>query len=238
MPTIRHSRYWVEGMVGRYIGTKTIRCLRQNIAGSQTIWLRLGNGASIQDIITRAVINALSHEQGESESIYSSSVTVVDYKAISSAPSNSQLLSAVDCDHLRDANGSFSVQIQPLGFAGQSILSPHKTYLLVGLSGDLGMSIVEWMANQGARYFAIASRRPRFNPGVNNHLTKLGVIQLRTWELDIADETALCRVHAEMVASMPPIVGVANGATGMILRDRPSNDMTVDEFEAVLRPKA
>ena len=39
-----------------------------------------------------------------------------------------------------------------------------------------------------------------------------------------------------MVACMPPIAGVANGA--MVLRDRPFGKMTSEDFEVVLRPKA
>lgn len=36
-----------------------------------------------------------------------------------------------------------------------------KTYWLVGLTGGLGLSLCEWMADRGARYFVLSSRDPR-----------------------------------------------------------------------------
>lgn len=39
--------------------------------------------------------------------------------------------------------------------------SPNKTYWLVGLTKELGLTLCEWMARQGARYIALSSRSPR-----------------------------------------------------------------------------
>lgn len=39
-------------------------------------------------------------------------------------------------------------------------LLDNRTYWLVGLTGGLGMSLCEWMAQRGARHFVISSRNP------------------------------------------------------------------------------
>lgn len=124
------------------------------------------------------------------------------------------------------------VEISPLTAYG--LFSDKKTYFLIGLAGDLGMSLVEWMTDHGARYFAIASRKPSTDPGLLSHLHKKGA-HIRLFPLDVSDKKALGEVHSDIVLSMPPIAGVANAA--MVLRDRPLSSMSIDDLETVLRPK-
>lgn len=40
-------------------------------------------------------------------------------------------------------------------------LSAHKTYVLIGLAGDLGKSICQWMVTRGARFLVLTSRSPK-----------------------------------------------------------------------------
>ncbi|KAI3400061.1 hypothetical protein diail_4599 [Diaporthe ilicicola] len=130
---------------------------------------------------------------------------------------------------------SVSVRLHPLASGRRPMFSPNRTYLLVGLAGDVGMSLIEWMSTQGAKHFALVARNPRLNAAVLRHLTRLGV-NVQAWALDVADKEALGRAHEEMIAQMPPIAGVANGA--MVLRDRPFENMTIEDFEVAMRPKA
>ncbi|KAL4981859.1 hypothetical protein BDW68DRAFT_196004 [Aspergillus falconensis] len=114
------------------------------------------------------------------------------------------------------------VPIQPLNARG--LFADRKTYFLVGLTGELGLSLCHWMAQCGARHLAIASRHPQ-HAGV----------QVRVFSLDIADRASLRGVYEEIQATMPPVAGVANAA--MVLRDRSFDNMTWADFEVVLRPK-
>lgn len=50
-----------------------------------------------------------------------------------------------------------------------------KTYWLVGLSGSLGISLCEWMAQQGARCIVITSRNPKVDERWMNKIKALGV---------------------------------------------------------------
>jgi amino acid adenylation domain-containing protein len=127
---------------------------------------------------------------------------------------------------------SVPLEVGPVNAHG--LFSDHKTYFLVGLTGELGLSLCDWMATHGARYLAITSRNPRVDPEVVESLQRRGV-QLRIFSLDITDKRSLADVHDEVRETMPPIGGVANAA--MVLRDRSFDNMSFDDFEAVLKPK-
>ncbi|EEA23761.1 hybrid PKS-NRPS PsoA [Talaromyces marneffei ATCC 18224] len=109
-----------------------------------------------------------------------------------------------------------------------------KTYFLVGLTGDVGLSLCQWMADHGCKYLVIASRNPHIPPDICEHLQKRGVT-LRVCSLDVANMTSLKAVHKEIVSSMPPIAGVANGA--LVVRDRPFDSMSLEDLTAVFEPK-
>ncbi|KAI0202910.1 hypothetical protein F4808DRAFT_468089 [Astrocystis sublimbata] len=180
---------------------------------------------SIADITTREFLNRLGHRSHAANA-----------DAVSPAPESKHIACVINWDKPQSPGMLNSVQAQSPEYNSQSLFSHDKTYLLVGLAGDIGLSLVEWMTGAGARHFAIASRNPRIDTEVLTHLRTLGDIQLRTWKLDIADKVALRHVHAEILECMPAIAGVVNGA--MVLRDRPFCDMTVEEFNTVMRPKA
>ncbi|KAK4217471.1 Nonribosomal peptide synthetase 14 [Rhypophila decipiens] len=227
-----------ETDISRGLANIDIRYLCQDIKNGTTV--RLG-------LDTTRLWEMVTNISGSTSPAASGTIgTCIDLGSISSISGSRKVTSIVDWTEPKGTKTvtgtvnntrSVPVQIQPLGFCGESLFSPHKTYLLVGLAGDLGMSLVEWMASKGARHFAIASRNPQIDDQILRYLRKqyLGV-DLRAWALDVADKSALLEAHAEMVAQMPPIGGVANGA--MVLRDRPFGNMTVEDFEAVLRPKA
>lgn len=127
---------------------------------------------------------------------------------------------------------SLEIQIKPATHG--RLFADQKTYFLVGLTGDVGFSLCEWMANHGARYFAIASRNPAVPSEICEHLGKIGST-VRTFSLDVADMENLKKVHEEIVSSMPPIAGVANAA--LVVRDHPFLDLSFEDLEAVFQPK-
>jgi hybrid polyketide synthase/nonribosomal peptide synthetase ACE1 len=40
---------------------------------------------------------------------------------------------------------------------------PDKTYWLVGLAGQLGLSLCQWMVQRGARHVVVSSRNPKIS---------------------------------------------------------------------------
>ncbi|PVI02593.1 putative equisetin synthetase [Periconia macrospinosa] len=105
-----------------------------------------------------------------------------------------------------------------------TIFRADKTYLLVGMSGQVGQSLCQWMVERGARYVALASRRPKVHSQFIAFMKEFGTTVI---------VLALC--YDEITAQMPPIAGVANGA--MILRDCMFDGMTLENLTMVLDPK-
>ncbi|XDG06152.1 hypothetical protein ABKA04_005767 [Annulohypoxylon sp. FPYF3050] len=114
------------------------------------------------------------------------------------------------------------------------IFRDDRTYFLVGLTGELGFSLCGWMIEHGAKHFAIASRTPSIHPEFLNNLRNKDAI-IKVLSLDVTNKQMLEEVHQELTKTMPPIAGVANGA--MVIRDKPFDNLTLEDFEAVLGPK-
>ncbi|KAI6764126.1 hypothetical protein HG530_007915 [Fusarium avenaceum] len=133
-----------------------------------------------------------------------------------------------------DWQGGKQVTVVTKPLDTSNLFSHDKTYFLVGLSGELGLGLCNWMIDNGARHLAVTSR----NPNIDARFLKDWDIKganVRVFSLDITDETMLHHVHREIVETMPPIGGVMNGA--MVLRDRPFSAMDLEDFDAVLGPK-
>lgn len=122
-----------------------------------------------------------------------------------------------------------TVQVRPL--EALHLFSKHKTYLLVGMTGQIGQSICEWMVKHGAGCVCLASRKPRINESWLRSFR--GIV--KTFALDITDKSSLASVVGDIRANCPPIMGLINGA--MILQDKLFSNMSFDEMEEVLGPK-
>ncbi|KAI0869277.1 putative hybrid NRPS/PKS enzyme [Hypoxylon argillaceum] len=109
-----------------------------------------------------------------------------------------------------------------------------KTYWLVGLTGGLGQSLCEWMAQQGARYLAISSRNPKVDEQWLKMMEKMGVT-VKVIANDITNRESVRAVHREIAQEMPPFAGIAQGA--MVLHDTVFTDLDMERMNKVLRPK-
>ncbi|KAH7370426.1 hypothetical protein BKA65DRAFT_387250 [Rhexocercosporidium sp. MPI-PUGE-AT-0058] len=122
--------------------------------------------------------------------------------------------------------------VRPLEHHG--LFAPNKTYLLCGMTGDLGISVCLWMVDHGARNVVLTSRNPDVSPNVLEYLSRKGA-NVRPMAVDIANINSLRAAYADIKTSMPPIGGVMNAA--MVLRDRLFHRMPWEDFAAVLAPK-
>lgn len=63
---------------------------------------------------------------------------------------------------------------------------PDKTYLLIGLAGQLGISLCDWMVQRGARHIVVTSRDPKVNKAWLNGIQADGVrIHILSWYVQI-----------------------------------------------------
>ncbi|PYH98773.1 ketoacyl-synt-domain-containing protein [Aspergillus ellipticus CBS 707.79] len=113
-------------------------------------------------------------------------------------------------------------------------LSAHKTYLLVGMTGDLGQSVCQWMIGRGARAVVLGSRTPSVDPQWIKEMATLGA-QVLPMAMDVTNRESICHVRDTICSQMPPIGGVVNGA--MVLKDCLFAQTTLEDMKSVLAPK-
>lgn len=75
------------------------------------------------------------------------------------------------CPIVLDWTGT-SVPIEMLPVDEGILFHANKTYVLVGLAGELGQSLAQWMVHHGARNIVLSSRRPVVNPSFLESLSK------------------------------------------------------------------
>ncbi|KAL8364893.1 hypothetical protein RB595_003939 [Gaeumannomyces hyphopodioides] len=126
-----------------------------------------------------------------------------------------------------------TAKLLPPNHAG--LFSADKTYLLLGLAGDLGISIAHWLFDNGARHVVLASRNPVVPQAVVNHAAAVKGATLRFMTIDICSATSLAAAWADIHETMPPIGGIMNGA--MVMRDQLFADQPWANFSAVMAPK-
>ncbi|OAA60067.1 Beta-ketoacyl synthase [Cordyceps fumosorosea ARSEF 2679] len=114
------------------------------------------------------------------------------------------------------------------------MFSGDKTYILVGLSGELGQSLCEFMVAHGAGCVCLTSRRPKVDERWLSSFQQTGA-KVKILSMDVTDRVAVEKVIQDIRASCPPIAGVAHGA--MVLSDVFFSQMTMDQMKAVLEPK-
>lgn len=59
-------------------------------------------------------------------------------------------------------SGPVSVEVQPID--SHVSFRPDVTYLFVGLAGEIGQSLCQWMVARGAKHIVLSSRTPKVNP--------------------------------------------------------------------------
>lgn len=114
------------------------------------------------------------------------------------------------------------------------LFSADKTYWLVGLTGGLGLSLCEWMAQNGAKYFALTSRNPKVNPRWEDHMRAQGAM-VKVYPNDVTDRDSVQSLYKRICDELPPIGGVAQGA--MVLADAMFIELDLERVHKVMGPK-
>ncbi|KAH8726360.1 hypothetical protein GQ44DRAFT_613908 [Phaeosphaeriaceae sp. PMI808] len=114
------------------------------------------------------------------------------------------------------------------------IFRDNGTYWLLGMTGDLGISLCHWMVRHGARHVVLSSRNPKVHPRSFESLEAFGA-NIRIVSVDVSNRKSLQECHNKLQADMPPIIGVANGA--MVLEDNLFDEVQYESFDRVMLPK-
>jgi amino acid adenylation domain-containing protein len=123
-------------------------------------------------------------------------------------------------------------ELQPV--KPQQLFRTDKTYFMVGLTGDVGISICSWMIAHGVQYVVLASRNPQVSQAWIDSMSKLGA-KVVVMAMDVTNPDRVRQAVDQIAKTMPPVAGVCNGS--MVLSDQLFMHMDVDSMQTVLRPK-
>jgi phthiocerol/phenolphthiocerol synthesis type-I polyketide synthase C len=110
------------------------------------------------------------------------------------------------------------------------------SHLITGGLGGFGLKTALWLARQGVRHLILVGRNaPReIARKTLDQLSEMGVA-VQVAACDVADETALAVLLADIRKNMPPLRGVMHAA--MVLDDATLIKLDANKLTRVLRPK-
>lgn len=97
------------------------------------------------------------------------------------------------------------------GLDPHALISPNKTYFLVGMASELGQSLAYFLVRSGARYIVLSSRNPKDNQNWLRDLRADG-IDIRVVKMDVTDRAQVRDTVNHLRQTMPEIGGVSNAA--------------------------
>ncbi|TLD28274.1 hypothetical protein PspLS_04137 [Pyricularia sp. CBS 133598] len=183
----------------------------------------------LEDVIEFADMKALQIHPSCDEPVSASAITVpnlLDSTAPPTAP-----FQVIDWR----AERNISYLAPPA--VGTNMLSPDKTYVLVGITRDLGQSLCQLLAEQGARHIVLSSRSPPDDAQTlwRHELRARTGCTVLMEKLDVTDRASVLALKARLTSTCPPVGGVVNGA--MVLDDRVFAQMSIETLQRVMRPK-
>lgn len=110
-----------------------------------------------------------------------------------------------------DWNRDSPVNAMIRGLEPQALISPNKTYFLVGMASELGQSLAYFLVRAGARYIVLSSRNPKDNQNWLRDLRSVGV-DIRVVKMDVTDRAQVHETVNMLRQTMPEIGGVTNAA--------------------------
>ena len=115
--------------------------------------------------------------------------------------------------------------------------NPKGSYLVVGGTRGLGLSVAEWMAAQGAKHLVLASRSGDAREGVREAISRLEVAgaEVRVEAVDISSEEQVRGLFDRIGAWAPPLRGIIHSA--MVLDDGLIIQQNRERFLKVTAPK-
>ncbi|KAE8133798.1 hypothetical protein BDV38DRAFT_179475 [Aspergillus pseudotamarii] len=88
-----------------------------------------------------------------------------------------------------------------------TMFSSSGTYWMIDMATTLGLSILKWMAKNGARTFVLASRNPRVHEPWLDEMSRLGAT-VTTLKMDASNKKSISSAFNQIKETLPPIVGV------------------------------
>jgi acyl transferase domain-containing protein/SAM-dependent methyltransferase/NADP-dependent 3-hydroxy acid dehydrogenase YdfG len=202
-------------------------CSARSIETKQVDWADLTTGLEFDGLDHLAKSHDVVLDSGR----IGESVVTLEQASAGLLPVEQQLSPAAVVDWT--ASETVTADVPQLEHKG--LFAPDKTYLLCGMTGDMGISVCLWMVEHGARHVVLMSRNPKISSRILDHMAGKFGADVRPMAVDITNLASLRAAVTALKADNRPIGGVMNGA--MILRDRLFQNMPWEDFATVLGPK-
>ncbi|KAK3309854.1 polyketide synthase module [Chaetomium strumarium] len=159
-------------------------------------------------------------------------LNILPVEEIAASPGTTTFVAA--CPAVVDWTTAYQlpVDMEPLD-AGR-LVHPDKTYLMVGMTSELGLSLCRYLVVHGARHLVLTSRNPSIGQDWLDEMARYGAT-IRVYAVDASDMPSLRSAVDEISQAMPPIAGVCNAA--LVLSDRLFLDMSAEEMQVPFRAK-
>ncbi|GHO83944.1 type I polyketide synthase [Dictyobacter formicarum] len=118
----------------------------------------------------------------------------------------------------------------------RSLFKASSTYLITGGLGGLGLTIVQWMVEQGARHIVLVGRSSP-SESAQKILAELKRqdVDVVVAQADITDRQQVANVLNQVKVSMPPLRGILHAAA--ILKDGILLQTSIERLQEVMAPK-
>ena len=136
-----------------------------------------------------------------------------------------------------DQNGTLLPSCKQIPFIPSSYCRADASYLLVGGTGGLGVTVASWLADHGARHILLVSRSGKVHATdqlMLNRVIRQGV-EVTVKSVDATDKERLTECLDEYQSTHPSIRGVMH--TAMVLRDGLIHSLNENDIETSLAVK-
>ncbi|KXJ89683.1 hypothetical protein Micbo1qcDRAFT_212101 [Microdochium bolleyi] len=197
---------------------------------SQPLWTDSSQGVTLlwENAVTRSMVRPGQRSRSASWN-GDKAMSVPELLARTGAVNRSQLV---------DWTAAHEIEVPVMQIVEKNLLKSNKTYVLIGLTRDLGQSLCRLLVRHGAQNIVLASRNPEMSPPWAAELAHITGARIIIEKLDVTQLGQVAALKYKLVEehSLPPVGGLINGA--MVLDDRIFAHMTTETWERVMRPKA
>lgn len=225
------------GTAARIVAHLSSRCRIVSVDDlfDHTAWIK---SASAQDggaDIHSRLASAVKYAKDDKISMSTVNVNTIPVGQIAEASStDAKLDGKIERTTVLEWNQPLNVPIKVRPIDDQPLFVDSKTYWLAGLSGNVGLSLAEWMIGHGARHIVITSRNPKVSASWLERMAARGAV-VKVLANNLTDLKQTQSLYHDICAAMPPVGGVAQGA--MVLEDTAFRNMTREAMDKVLQPK-
>jgi hybrid polyketide synthase/nonribosomal peptide synthetase ACE1 len=155
-------------LASRISGCLPRQCARYDINSvlSDDSQVLLESPEKASQLLRDAVSSLQSHPLSSEEPKPTKAVSVGD------VPNSSTAFGSATVVCWESSSPTIPIKLEPVG--SKISFDSNKTYVLFGLSSDLGQSLCQWMVEHGARYVVITSRNPTVDAAWSRRLEGMG----------------------------------------------------------------